>query len=124
MGRQPFASPLRFDPASTLYPLPRPALLPPRFGLVGPDPRLSRPPLRNTQRLESRSDQVARDIHDLPDVIRGVCHRPVQRFDDEELFLADGDRTLEILRSERLDTLERDAESIVPPAPDLVARHG
>src|SRR5258706_3953574 len=46
---------------------------------------------RDAQRAPVRRREMPREVHDLTDVIRGVRHRPIQRFEYEKRLASNGD---------------------------------
>src|SRR6185295_19865534 len=58
---------------------------------------------RNAERLPIRAGEMFRQQNDLTNVIRGVHHRSVQRFEHRERFSAYPDRPLQIVCGQCLE---------------------
>ena len=65
---------------------------------------------------------MLREQHDLSDVHRRVRHRSIQRFDDEERFVADVHGAIEVPGCEGLDRAERCGPPRLPARHHLIAR--
>ncbi len=55
--------------------------------------------------------------------MRGMLDGPVQRFDDDPLFAADPDCTLQVRGRQRVDAAQYDRPAVVPPLENLISGH-